>query len=72
MHISNYKDLFYSLISGIVLLAGCTGDVVQQKQFTCDEDGMLVIDGKRTFIIGSYHHPKTSRPFNELAKHGYN
>ncbi len=72
MQICYYKGLFYSFLSVIVLLAGCTGDVVQQKQFACDEDGMLVIDGKRTFIIGSYHLPKTNQPFKELAKHGYN
>jgi hypothetical protein len=33
---------------------------------------MLVIDGKRTFIIGSYDHPKTGKPFKELAENGYN
>ena len=72
MNISYYKILSLLFFSGIGLLTGCTGDVVQQKQFACDNDGMLVIDGKRTFIIGSYYHPKTKQPFKELAKHGYN
>ncbi|MCK4745429.1 MAG: hypothetical protein KAT15_00260, partial [Bacteroidales bacterium] len=54
-------------------LPGCTGDQpAETGRFRCDNDGMLVIDGKRTFIIGSYHHPKTGRPFKELAEHGYN
>ena len=33
---------------------------------------MLLIDGKRTFIIGSYHIPKNEDPFKELAENGYN
>ncbi len=45
---------------------------VEKGRFYYDDDGMLVINGKRTFIIGSYHHPKTYRPYEELAKHGYN
>ena len=67
-----YRHFFQTLPAGIILLAGCAGNPVQQKQIDYADDGMLVIDGKRTFIIGSYHHPNTSRPFNELAKHGYN
>jgi len=65
------------IILAILLSLGCLpGCIENQPEETgtvyCDNDGMLVIDGKRTFIIGSYHHPKSSRPFNELAKHGYN
>ena len=36
------------------------------------EDGMLLVDGKRTFIIGSYHLAKSERPYQELAKAGFN
>ena len=56
----------------MILLAGCNDPDIPTEQVYYEDDGMLVVDGKRTFIIGSYHHPKTSRPFNELAKHGYN
>ncbi|MBA7567734.1 hypothetical protein ES708_09451 [subsurface metagenome] len=72
MSISFYKNSFQLLFAGIILLAGCAGDVTQQKQFYYDNDGMLVINGKRTFIIGSYHQPESCRPFEGLAKHGYN
>jgi hypothetical protein len=33
---------------------------------------MMVIDGKRTFIIGSYHLPKSENPYQTLAENGYN
>ncbi|MEA3460824.1 MAG: hypothetical protein U9R49_03020 [Bacteroidota bacterium] len=63
---------FLMLLAGMLLLAGCAGDPMQGKLVDYATDGMLVINGKRTFIIGSYHHPKTSRPFFELARNGYN
>ncbi len=72
MLIRYYWVLLQPLLAGIILLSGCTDDNIQKKQFHYDNDGMLVINGKRTFVIGSYHHPKSSRPFEELAKHGYN
>ncbi|NIA28425.1 MAG: hypothetical protein GWP06_00760 [Actinobacteria bacterium] len=37
-----------------------------------DKDGMLLIDGQRTFIIGSYHLPKSEKPYRELAETGFN
>ena len=37
-----------------------------------DDDNMLFVDGKRTFIIGSYHLPKMEEPYVELARNGYN
>ena len=36
------------------------------------EDNMPIINGKRTFIIGSYHHPKTANAFKTLSENGYN
>jgi len=33
---------------------------------------MLVLDGKRTFIIGAYHLPTVNNPFRQLAEAGYN
>ena len=35
-------------------------------------DNMPIVNGKRTFIIGSYHLPKTKDPFKTLAQNGYN
>jgi hypothetical protein len=37
-----------------------------------DNDGMITINGKRTFIIGSYHLPKSETPYAELSKAGFN
>ena len=67
-----YSLIFLTLLTGIILLTGCNDPDVHTEHVYYEDDGMLVIDGKRTFIIGSYHHPKASRPFHELAKHGYN
>jgi hypothetical protein len=35
-------------------------------------DNMPMVNGVRTFIIGSYHQPKTKDPFKTLAQNGYN
>lgn len=67
-----YRLFLQTLLAGIILLTGCNDPDVHTEHVYYEDDGMLVIDGKRTFIIGSYHHPKTSRPFEELAKQGYN
>lgn len=37
-----------------------------------DSDGMLLIEGQRTFIIGSYHLPKSDSPYRELHDNGFN
>ncbi len=42
------------------------------QKFTFSDDGMLKIDGERTFIIGSYHLPKSENPFKTLKENGYN
>jgi len=63
------------LILMIFSFLGCTENKEANSNLEnvyYEQDGMLVVDGKRTFIIGSYHHPKTSLPFHELAKNGYN
>ena len=51
-------------------LFGCSEKSENGHQF--DNDGMIKIDGTRTFIIGSYHHPKTENPFQALTSNGYN
>lgn len=44
----------------------------KEKNSLNQQDNMPIINGKRTFIIGSYHLPKTSNPFKTLAQNGYN
>ncbi len=71
---TKYAGMFV-LILMIFTFKGCREnkeDYSNLENVCYEHDGMLVVDGKRTFIIGSYHHPKTSLPFNELAKQGYN
>jgi hypothetical protein len=41
-------------------------------QVNIDNDGMIKIDDQRTFIIGSYHLPKSEAPYAELANAGFN
>lgn len=58
------------LISAVILMISCTN---QKHSITYPEgDNMPIVNGKRTFIIGSYHHPKTEHPFKTLAENGYN
>jgi len=68
------KLLAFLLLALIQLLMG---SCIENKnkysnQFSIDDDGMLVIKGKREFIIGSYHLPKTEKSFSDLASRGYN
>jgi hypothetical protein len=70
---SMHKAILLFLIAAIAVSGGCgekktsTGD-----RLGFDRDGMLTIDGVRTFIIGSYHLPKTDDPFATLAAAGFN
>jgi hypothetical protein len=59
--------LIILLIFPIVIIAQS-----EIQQLTYDNDGMLIINGKRTFIIGSYHLPKSKNPFKTLKENGYN
>ena len=57
----------------ILLTAACSGDPTSSRRaYRYDPDGMLVIRGKRTFIIGTYSLPDTTDPFGVLAQEGYN
>ena len=49
-----------------------TDEIKTIKKFDHDTDGMLLIDGKRTFIIGTYHLPKSENPYRELKEAGFN
>ncbi len=57
----------------LVSTFGCTRHPKEKnKKIRWDPDGMMVIDGKRTFIIGSYHLPISENPYKTLAEKGYN
>jgi hypothetical protein len=47
-------------------------DKKMSKKFDHDTDGMLLINGERTFIIGTYHLPKSENPYQELKEAGFN
>lgn len=71
--ISFSTKLLVSLILSFFLFTSCNDNKVNtMAKYSSAEDGMLLIDGKREFIIGSYHHPKTENPFKELSDNGYN
>ncbi|RLD73585.1 MAG: hypothetical protein DRJ07_20635 [Bacteroidetes bacterium] len=62
--------LFFTSL--VLTFTSCNKDVSQGEIEYFDEDNMPIVDGKRTFIIGSYHHPKTPDPFKTLSQNGYN
>lgn len=79
MRLSDYKitnkvsKFLISLMLGFLLLNSCDSKKNNTfTKFSFAEDGMLIIDGKREFIIGAYHYPKTANPFEELRNNGYN
>lgn len=37
-----------------------------------DTDGMITVNGTRTFIVGSYYAAKSDRPYAEMAEAGFN
>jgi len=63
-----YKVILF--LSLTLLLLACNSDKVKKRDFY--SDNMPIVNGKRTFIIGSYHHPKTADPFKTLSQNGYN
>lgn len=65
--------------SGLFILLVMLGTACQTEnnhgpagRINWDKDGMMVVNGKRTFIIGTYHLPEATRPFTEAARQGYN
>lgn len=63
----------YISILLLILISGCNTEKQKPDQkIGFAKDGMMMINGKRKFIIGSYHHPKTNNPFKILANNGYN
>ena len=72
------KKIFYLLSVLLLLFISCNNTeksstkTGQKTALGYDTDGMLLVDGKRTFIIGSYHLPKTDTPFITLKENGFN
>ncbi len=64
------KTIFKILTASLFLIS-CSQSGKKVRRYY-DDDNMILVDGKRTFIIGSYHLPKTADPFAELARNGYN
>lgn len=60
------------LLAACLLIAGCTSSNNANRKVSYDSDGMLQINGERTFILGSYHLPKSDKPYQELAEAGFN
>jgi hypothetical protein len=50
----------------------CTMNGNDNRTIRYDDDGMLVVDGRRTFVIGSYYLPKEAEPYRAMAQAGYN
>lgn len=65
----NYMILVLALC---LLIAGCAPTTSVDKKCSYDTDGMLLVNGKRTFILGSYHLTKSTQPYQELAETGFN
>ncbi|MBN1351760.1 hypothetical protein JXJ21_20275 [candidate division KSB1 bacterium] len=67
------RTILALLMGAFCMLIACqTPQTPTEKKVRIDDDGMLVIEGKRTFILGSYHLPKSNQPFRELAESGFN
>ncbi len=62
--------LFFTSL--VLIFTSCNKNVSQGEIEYFDDDNMPIIDGKRIFIIGSYHHPKTPNPFKTLSQNSYN
>jgi hypothetical protein len=70
---TRYISLFVSILVVISCFYGCMKkETVPLNQAHRDDDGMLIIDGARTFVIGAYHLPKAEEPYRALKENGYN
>jgi len=69
---SAHVGIFFILMNLLALGCGNPAKNNAAKNPMFDSDGMLKISGRRTFVIGSYHLPKSDHPFRELAETGFN
>ena len=58
----------------IALLVSLTAGMVhgQGRHIAYDADGMIRMDGKRTFVVGLYQKPNVRDAFARMARQGYN
>ena len=67
------KDINILSLSLLLVFASCAIEPkAKQGSAYFDTDNMVLINGKRTFIIGSYHLPKSDDPYATLVGNGYN
>lgn len=59
-----------SLLGLIFFVCGWAS--AQPYGLSYDTDGTILVNGKRTLIIGSYYTAKSDRPYGELADAGFN
>lgn len=62
------KSTFLALAS----LTLATTALAQPYAVSFDTDGTILVNGKRTLIIGSYYAAKSDRPYQEMADAGFN
>ncbi len=66
--VKSMKNIYLAFFVMILMFIGCEKNTIENKT---NGDGMLLINGQRTFIIGSYHLPKTETPFVTLKENGF-
>lgn len=58
--------------TAVMLLFACTTAFAQPYALSFDTDGAILVNGKRTLVIGSYYTAKSDRPYGEMADAGFN
>ena len=59
--------------TALTLCLTCATLAIAQGYVTrFDDDGAIIVNGKRTIIIGSYYDPKSAEPYKEMAEAGFN
>jgi hypothetical protein len=58
-------------LAGVTLMA-CGVAMAQPYELAYDTDGAILVNGKRTLIVGSYYAAKSDRPYGEMAEAGFN
>lgn len=62
--------LKHALFTALFALA--TTALAQPYALSFDTDGTILVNGKRTLIIGSYYAAKSDQPYQEMAAAGFN
>ncbi len=64
--------MLQSAFSFAAILALATTTLAQPYSLSFDTDGTILVNGKRTLIIGSYYAAKSDAPYQEMADAGFN